>query len=293
MKKLFIIIPSNRYQKIPQKTVNIIEKSKTPTVFVKQNLPPFYNKHPYITEIISHQTGVSRARNLGIKYAIKHGAKILAFTDDDCIITKNWIKNINKTFTNPNVDVVFGRTLPYQPQKHLDFYCPCTFSKKNKKTILNPTSIVENVGTGNNFAITSKLIKKVGLFSTALGPNTKIPGSEDIDYFIRIIKNNFPTYYQNKALIYHNKWLSKKELFSLYQKYTFAITYVYCYHTFHTNIQYFKILLNLFIKDFLYYFTYLKQITHPLSFIKLIINHTKIICSYFKGFFYFLTYHHN
>ena len=289
MKKLFIIIPSNRYQELLRETVDIIEKTKTQCIFVKQNLPPFYKNHPYIKEIISKQTGVSYARNLGIKFALKHNAKILAFTDDDCIITKNWIKNIKKTFTNPNINVVFGRTLPYQPEKHPHLYCPCTFSKKNFEPIYKSTSIVENVGTGNNFAVTSKAIHKNGLFSTALGPNTKIPGSEDIDFFIRIIKNNFPIYYQNQALIYHNKWLSEKDLFNLYQKYTFAITYVYLYHAFHTNIQYFKILFHIFLKDFLYYFIYLKQIIHPKPFIKLIVNHTIIINNYFKACFYFFT----
>lgn len=292
MKKLFIVIPSNRCQKLPKSTVTIIEKTKTPTIFVKQNLPPFYQNHPYIKEIISHQLGVSKARNLGIKTALKMGAKIIAFTDDDCIIRKNWVNKISQPFNNSKIDIVFGQTLPYQSQKHPHQYCPSTFSKVSSSPITSPVSIVQFVGTGNNFAASSKLIAKTGLFSTSLGPNTKIPGSEDIDFFIRVIKNNFPTYYEPQAVVYHNKWLFKKDLQALYQKYTFAITYIYYYHAFYTDIRYLKILFQTFIKDFSYYFIYLKQIVHLKSFIKLLTYHNLIIYNYFKATLYFL-FNHN
>jgi GT2 family glycosyltransferase len=286
MKKLFIIIPSNRFSKLPSKTVAIIEKTKTPTIFVKQNLSPFYKNHPYIKEIISHHTGVSQARNLGIKTALKLGAQILAFTDDDCIITQSWVKNIYNTFIDPKIDIVFGHTLPYQPQKHLDKYCPSTFSKKNHQPISWPVSTWDNIGMSNNFAITPKIINQVGYFSTKIGPGTKIPRGEDDDFIIRAIKQNFSIYYNHQMSLYHNKWLNQNELNHLYQQCTLGTGYVYSYHAIHTNHQYLKIVLKTFFQEIIPYFQYLRQITHPLSFIKLINNHNLIIYNFFKGCFY-------
>jgi len=290
MKKLFIIIPSNRCQKLPPKTVTIIEKTKTPTIFVKQNLPPYYKNHPYIKEIISHQVGVSRARNLGIKYALQHYAKILAFTDDDCIITEKWVENIHSTFTNPQIDIVFGRTLPYQPQRHLGEFCPSIFSKKNSQPITTPVSTWDNIGMSNNFAITPKIIKQIGLFSPSIGPGTKIPRGEDDDFIIRTIDHKFPIYYCPKMTLYHHKWLNPIELNHLYQKCTLGTGFIYSYHALHTDHRYFKIVLKAFFSEIIFYFRFLKQIIHPLSFIKLTTNHHLIVYNFLRGSLMSFTY---
>jgi GT2 family glycosyltransferase len=283
MKKLFLIIPSNRFEKLHPQTVAVIEKTKTPTIFVKQNLPPYYKNHPYIKEILTNQTGVSKARNKGINIALKLGAKILAFTDDDCVITKNWLKNIHLTFTNPKIDIVFGRTLSYQPQKHPFEYCPCTFSKNDLKPISTPVSTWQHVGMSNNFALSSNLVKKVGLFNIKIGPGTRIPGSEDTDYIIRVIKNRYSIYYSALAQLYHNKWLPLTELQHLYQDYSLSFSYIYMYHALHTNVAYFRILLDEFVQEFFHYFKYLKQITNPPSFIRLISNQNLILYNSLKG----------
>lgn len=290
MKKLFIIIPSNRCQKLSPETVAVIQKTKTPTIFVKQNLPPYYQNHPQIKEIISHQTGVSKARNLGIKSALKQGADIIAFTDDDCIITEKWIKSIHQSFLDPQINAVFGQTLPWHPQQHPSDFCPCTFSKKKSDPIFTPVSTWNHIGMSNNFAITPKIIHRVALFSPHLGPGTKIPGSEDSDYIIRIIKNNFPIYYEKEMLIYHNRWISQNELQKLYQKYTFSFAYIYFYHSIHTDPRYLKVLIHGFFKEISYYFTYFKKIIHPRSFLKLIFEHSLIIYSFLKGCVFSLFY---
>jgi GT2 family glycosyltransferase len=286
MKKIFIIIPTNRCQYLPQETVTVIEETKTPTILVKQNLSLNYKNHPYIKEITSNQTGASRARNLGIKFALKQKAEILAFIDDDCIITKNWIKNIVTTFKDPKINIVFGQTLPYQPKKNLGKYCPCIFTKKNHQPISWPVSTWDYIGMSNNFAITTEIIHTIGFFSPKIGPGTKIPGGEDADFIIRAIKSGFPIHYNHKALLYHNNWLEKHDLQLLYQKYTFSFAYIYCFHAFHTDISYLNILIKEFFKEISHYIKYLKQIPHPSTFINSIINHNKIIFNFFKGCLY-------
>lgn len=291
MKKLFVVIPSNRTSTLHPKTISVIEKTKTHVIFVKQNLPSCYKKHPYIHEIISHQTGASLARNLGIKNALFQQAKIIAFTDDDCIITNTWIKNINKIFSNSKIDAVFGRISPYQPQKNIGKKCPCTFSKKNNNNnILIPVSSLDSVGMTGNLVINSKIIDKIGLFNTKIGPGTIIPGGEDTDFILRIINRGFLVYYSHSLRLYHNEWLSLQEIQTLYQKYTLSFAYIYSYHTYHTNVIYSIVLIKGLIKEFMYYIKYAKQIFHPFSFIKLILNHNLIIYNFLKGCILSFTY---
>jgi GT2 family glycosyltransferase len=288
VKKLFIIIPSNRIAKLPPETVLVIEKTHTHTIFVKQNLPPYYLKHPYIHEIISHQKGVSHARNLGIKSALKQKAQILAFTDDDCVITVNWIKNIRTSFENRQTHIVFGQTLPYQPQKHPHRHCPSIFSKTDHRPISWPVSTWNNIGMSNNFAADVHLFNQVGFFNTKIGPGTKIPRGEDDDFIIRNINQGFSVYYNHQMILYHDKWLDPKELNRLYQQCTLGTGYIYSYHALHTNLAYLKIVLKTIVQETVPYFQYLKQIVHPLSFIKLVSEHNAIVYNLLEGFYYSL-----
>lgn len=290
MNKTYIIIASNRSQQLLPETIAVINKTKTPTILVKQNLRRYYRHHPYITEIISRQTGVSRGRNLGIKYAISKGAEILALTDDDCIITQRWINNIKLSFANPNTNIVFGRTLPYRPQKNPNLFCPSTFSKDSDTPITSPVSTWQKVGMSNNMAITPKLVHSIGLFSPKIGPGTRIPGGEDADYIIRAIKHNFSIFYNHQAILYHNRWLSPSDLQGLYRQYTLSFAYIYCFHSLHTDTAYTSILLRAFIKEIYYYFPYIRQVIHPLSFLKLIHNHNLIIFNFIKGCMLSLSY---
>ena len=51
--------------------------------------------------------GRGPVRNFGVSHA---KGEILAFTDDDCVVHKDWIKNAVDTFTDENVGGVKGRT---------------------------------------------------------------------------------------------------------------------------------------------------------------------------------------
>ena len=47
----------------------------------------------------STKLGAGKARNLG---AQKATTELLAFTDSDCVLPKNWLSKIIKNFKNPN-----------------------------------------------------------------------------------------------------------------------------------------------------------------------------------------------
>ncbi len=85
--------------------VNIIENGKrnlkTPVLVDK------YKKKIQINYIFEKIAGLNRARNIGVKLS-KYD--IIALTDDDCILERDWVSNIiNFHKENPNVGVVGGK----------------------------------------------------------------------------------------------------------------------------------------------------------------------------------------
>jgi len=53
-------------------------------------------------------SGQAAARNIGLR---RTKGKFIAFTDDDCVVEKNWLKKIEKVFKGTNTDAVGGSIL--------------------------------------------------------------------------------------------------------------------------------------------------------------------------------------
>ncbi len=71
-----------------------------------------YSNMRYIFE---GKQGLPHARNTGMMYA---RAPIIAFTDDDVRVTKDWVKRIKQAFDeHPEVDLVGGKVLPNWKRK--------------------------------------------------------------------------------------------------------------------------------------------------------------------------------
>ncbi|GAA4840590.1 hypothetical protein GCM10023331_27010 [Algivirga pacifica] len=70
-------------------------------------------QRPELKYISKHAEGPAKARNVGV--SISRG-DIIAFTDDDCIVTKDWISNIMKSFEDDSLVGLQGKTSTY---KHL------------------------------------------------------------------------------------------------------------------------------------------------------------------------------
>lgn len=156
--------------------------------------------------------GLSYARNFGIK---KAKAEILAFTDDDCLVSKDWLKAIYKSFlAHPEVVGLLGRTLPYEPTKHKNLVCPCTFKQKKIRECLitKPAEHWKNIGYGNNMAFRKKIFNKLGGFKSWLGVGTIGHSAEDAEFSLRILLDHYKLFYQSKMLVFHNSWFSKEDM---------------------------------------------------------------------------------
>lgn len=76
---------------------------------VEDYIPRFNNKLRYLFE---PRQGKSYALNTGIEDA---KGEIIAFTDDDVITDKKWLKNIAKIFSQKDVDLLGGKVIPFFP----------------------------------------------------------------------------------------------------------------------------------------------------------------------------------
>lgn len=154
-------------------------------------------------------SGKAKALNLALK---KLSGKLLAFTDDDCIVDKNWLKNIYLSFEkNKEISAVFGKVLPYRPKYHKGKTCPCTFLKDKKKIITKACLHWKNIGFGNNMAFRGDVFEKVGRFKEWLGPGSVGLAAVDAEFTLRVLLKGYKLLYNPRINVYHNRWLTRKE----------------------------------------------------------------------------------
>lgn len=110
--------------------------------------------------------GLSASRNLGIS---KAGGGIIAFTDDDCIPDKDWLKKIGETFkSNPEMVGIEGKVIT---------------DKERRLFSSAPENLKGNKFTGANMAFKKESLEQIGLYDEKFRFYR-----EDSDMAIRISK---------------------------------------------------------------------------------------------------------
>jgi len=71
-------------------------------------------KHENLRYLQQMNQGPATARNKGAALAI---SEIIAFTDDDCLVSPDWLENIVKTFEQKSILGIQGRTTTYRELK--------------------------------------------------------------------------------------------------------------------------------------------------------------------------------
>lgn len=127
--------------------------------------------------------GLSRSRNQSIKYA---KCEYIFFTDADCKVSKNWLKEGLKYFKVQGVVGVEGKTV--------------YVSEDYKPT--RSDSIMENKSGGEfmtcNIAYTKSILERVGGF------DERFTYFEDRDLALRVIKCG-KIFFNSKMVVYHQK----------------------------------------------------------------------------------------
>jgi glycosyltransferase involved in cell wall biosynthesis len=173
-------------------------------------------------------TGASDKKNSAIQLV---SSDVIAFIDDDCVVSKTWVKNIKQIFYfNSGISGLCGSVKPYQPEKHNGLICPSTFYKPKNRIFTHPR-VHQDIGSGNNMAFRREALVQLGRFKSWLGPGSVGKSADDAELIIRALGRGYKIMYRNSgAVVWHNRWLTSKEYEKQELEYILADTACYTYY---------------------------------------------------------------
>jgi GT2 family glycosyltransferase len=158
--------------------------------------------------------GASRARNLGVSLTT---APIIAITDDDCIVPKDWLSSMSRPFRDhADVGVVFCSVEPV----------PVTMPGHTPHIIFEQNRIVRTtmdvwkrssraLSLGAGMAVRRKTFEAVSGFDELLGPGAKFGAVEDNDLSWRSLLCGWATFQCADVRVLHDGFRNLDELRSL------------------------------------------------------------------------------
>jgi GT2 family glycosyltransferase len=151
-------------------------------------------------KLITTKCNISRGRNIGMKNS---SGEIIAFTDGDCVVDKDWIKNIVKHFSKDSeIAVVGGPYLPLSQHgliaKYLAIYQSTYFPTESGFTTY------QHIAAGNA-AFRREVIEKVGGF------DERLIDCEDEDLNLRVSNLGYKLFFAEDVIVYHKSRTTLKE----------------------------------------------------------------------------------
>jgi glucosyl-dolichyl phosphate glucuronosyltransferase len=156
-----------------------------------------------IRYVFEENKGISHARNRGVKEA---KGEIIAFTDDDVVVEKYWIQNIEKAFKeHDDVACVGGKILPIWEIPKPKWLAPNLYFHV---ALLDYGDFVAYMDSPNiwgaNFAVKSEMFKKYGLFDSNLGRiPRKLYSGEETEFLQRLLNAGEKLLYYPTSIVYH------------------------------------------------------------------------------------------
>jgi glycosyltransferase involved in cell wall biosynthesis len=180
----------------PKSKIEIIVVDGGSTDGTNQMVSKFFKNTQIIVE---KRDGISIARNTGGKNA---KGDILAFTDDDCVVDKDWIRNIVTAFRDDKVGAAGGPNILLHPdlfpQKFINSPTLGIFSLGDKKIL------VDFLITAN-FAIRHTVFKSIKFDELYGRRKTAIyKWEEDTEICQRLTDAGYKLAYLPLAKVYHN-----------------------------------------------------------------------------------------
>ena len=143
--------------------------------------------------------GATNGRNVGI--AATTGA-ILAFTDDDCRVSHDWIQSILRVFdADPEVAVVCGRVrIPPEIEK-LGFAIGFEPQVREWQHDFPPPD--KDWGITANLSARRSTLQRVGTFDSFLGPGAPLLCGEEPDLLFRVLKAGMKVVNAREVVVDH------------------------------------------------------------------------------------------
>jgi cellulose synthase/poly-beta-1,6-N-acetylglucosamine synthase-like glycosyltransferase len=150
---------------------------------------------------------------------------ILAFADDDTLVTRNWARALAHVFMSaPAVMAVAGLVMPHEleteAQQAFERYGGFDrgyerrwYSVSGRHDPSEAFHIGAGMfGTGANMAFRRSVFAEIGDFDVALDVGTPTGGGGDLDMFFRVIEHEMVLVYEPAAIVRHRHRRSYAEL---------------------------------------------------------------------------------
>lgn len=150
--------------------------------------------------------GLDFARNRALREA-KY--PLIAFTDDDAMPDRGWLRALTANFEDPRVLCVTGLTMPAELETEAQEWFERTngFGRGFQRRVYRGTEHdpfhVARIGAGVNMALRRDVAELVGSFDEALDAGTATRSGGDHDMFTRILASGHTIVYDPAALSWH------------------------------------------------------------------------------------------
>jgi len=197
----------------------------------------------YAKEIIilfEKKRGPAAARNKGLRNS---SGDVIAFTDSDCVVEKDWLKNLIQPLKNKQVGIVGGKILAKQPCNNIQKYGECIHNHFDSINSYKPPYVITM-----NWASRLSVLKEMNLF------NEDFIRCEDVDLSYRIYLAGYKLVYSKDAVVYHKNEDSLAGLISEgYLHGVYSVQAIKLYYSLLAELGHQRININsykMIIKDF-------------------------------------------
>ena len=169
----------------PKNQLELIFVDNKSTDSTKKILQRYQDRIILTSEV---KKGPAAARNRGIKIAT---GDIIAFTDADCAVDKDWLKNMVNYFDRNKVGIIAGKILPLNPVNKLEEYICSLHNHMRSVQAKMPYAITIN------WASKKSVLLEAGLF------DENFLRSQDTELSFRISRKGYELIYVPEAIVYH------------------------------------------------------------------------------------------
>lgn len=151
--------------------------------------------------LFEKKRGPAAARNKGLFHADN---EIVALTDADCIVDKDWLLRIVSPLHDENIGIVGGKILSKRPCNTIEEFGENIHDHDKSINEFKPPYVITM-----NCALKLSVLRKVGFF------NEDFLRGEDVDLSYRIFKSGYTFFYAAGALVYHH---NEHNLYGLFKE---------------------------------------------------------------------------
>ena len=171
--------------------------------------------YPNVRYVREPRPGLNAARNRALREAT---GEIVAFTDDDAVPDRGWLRGLLTNFHDPLVLCVTGLTMPLEletdAQEWHERYTGFGRGFVRRvfdRTWFNPLAAGQ-VGSGVNMAVRRSVLEVLGPFDDALDAGTRTCSGGDAEMIARILCAGHRIVYEPHALNWHRHRRTWREL---------------------------------------------------------------------------------